>query len=272
MHALLADLAPDAIEGGWRGLHRDQIEGSGYVVRSLQAAVWAVSRSTNFRSAILLAANLGDDADTTAAIAGQLAGAIYGAAAIPQDWLAALAWRERLAETAGRLFDAGWAEQVASAASEPPMLGEPFSASWMTRDWTLRERLAALAAFRPVFEQDGFRFAELTPAERDGELIVLGGHDYDEAARRFIEVAYHYGWVRVLPWSEWRETERARHLMMDTDGLAGADEDDLALVLTTCIRADRFCDGYLAEAFEAGLISRAVACAERLLLAMPEGF
>lgn len=95
------------IEGGWRGLHRDGIEGSGYVVRSFQAALWAVARTTTYRDAVLRAANLGDDADTTAAIAGQLAGAVYGASAIPADWLHALAWRDRLEETAGRLFDAG---------------------------------------------------------------------------------------------------------------------------------------------------------------------
>ena len=54
-----------------------------------------------YRSAVLLAANLGGDADTTAAITGQLAGAIYGLSAIPQEWLEKLAWRveiESLAE------------------------------------------------------------------------------------------------------------------------------------------------------------------------------
>ena len=105
---VLASPAAGRIEGGWRGLHRDAVEGSGWVVQSLQAAVWAVSRTTDVRSAVLLAANLGDDADTTAAIAGQLAGAIYGAAGIPPGWLEALAWRERLVHAAGQLFDAGW--------------------------------------------------------------------------------------------------------------------------------------------------------------------
>ncbi len=80
---VLASPVAERIEGGWCGLHQDAIEGSGWVVHSLQAAVWAVSRTTDFRSAVLLAANLGNDADTTAAIAGQLAGAIYGAAGIP---------------------------------------------------------------------------------------------------------------------------------------------------------------------------------------------
>jgi ADP-ribosyl-[dinitrogen reductase] hydrolase len=66
-----------------------------------------VSRTTDFRSAILLAANLGQDADTTAAVAGQLAGALYGLSGIPEDWLLKLAWRERIEAMAGGLFEAG---------------------------------------------------------------------------------------------------------------------------------------------------------------------
>src|SRR6266576_2132972 len=88
----------------WRGKHRDQIRGTGYVVDSLNASLWAVSRTTSFRSAVLLAANLGDDADTTAAITGQLAGALYGLSAIPSAWLAKLAWRERIDTLARQLF------------------------------------------------------------------------------------------------------------------------------------------------------------------------
>lgn len=107
LDVILASPVADAIEGGWSGLHRDAIAGTGWVVRSLQAAVWAVSRTTSFRAAVLLAANLGEDADTTAAVAGQLAGAIYGVSGIPQDWLDALAWRERLQTTAERLDAAG---------------------------------------------------------------------------------------------------------------------------------------------------------------------
>ena len=54
------------------------ITGSGYATESLEAALWCFARTTTFEAAILEAANLGDDADTTAAIAGQLAGAYYG--------------------------------------------------------------------------------------------------------------------------------------------------------------------------------------------------
>ena len=105
---ILSSPASESIQGAWRGLHRDAIRGSGWVVHALQAAAWAVARTTDFRSAVLLAANLGEDADTTAAIAGQLAGAVYGLSGIPEEWLAAVAWRERLEGMAGSLFDAGW--------------------------------------------------------------------------------------------------------------------------------------------------------------------
>lgn len=66
------------------------IRGSGYVVESLEAALWAFAKSTDFEDGALMAVNLGDDADTTGAIYGQLAGAFYGEKAIPPQWLAAL--------------------------------------------------------------------------------------------------------------------------------------------------------------------------------------
>jgi ADP-ribosylglycohydrolase len=61
------------------------IRGSGYVVQALEAALWAFAHSDNFRDGCLLAVNLGDDADTTAAIYGQLAGAYYKASGIPES-------------------------------------------------------------------------------------------------------------------------------------------------------------------------------------------
>jgi ADP-ribosyl-[dinitrogen reductase] hydrolase len=93
--------------GSWRGRHRDDIIGTGFVCDCLNAALWAVSRTSDFSSAVLLAANLGQDADTTAAVSGQLAGALYGLSGIPENWLWKLAWRERIEEIAGELFDAG---------------------------------------------------------------------------------------------------------------------------------------------------------------------
>jgi ADP-ribosyl-[dinitrogen reductase] hydrolase len=81
------------------------IHGSGYVVESLEAALWAFARTESFRAAVLTAANLGDDSDTTAAITGQIAGAFYGEAALPETWLAQLVRRDEIISLADRLAD-----------------------------------------------------------------------------------------------------------------------------------------------------------------------
>jgi len=73
-----------------------EIRGTGYVVQSLEAALWAFARGEDFPTGALLAVNLGDDADTTGAIYGQLAGAHYGVGGIPAHWRARIAQREKI--------------------------------------------------------------------------------------------------------------------------------------------------------------------------------
>ena|SRR5271166_362303 len=86
--------------GSWRGKPRSEVRASGYVAHSLEASLWSVGRTGSFQEAVLLAANLGEDADTTAAITGQLAGALYGAGGIPQRWLEKLVWGDRIRRSA----------------------------------------------------------------------------------------------------------------------------------------------------------------------------
>ncbi len=88
---------------------RSQIRGSGYVVDCLEAALWCFYRTESFETAILEAANLGDDADTTAAVCGQVAGAFYGESGIPKRWLARLALREFIRDLADQLLSVGGA-------------------------------------------------------------------------------------------------------------------------------------------------------------------
>ena len=82
-----------------------QIVGSGYVVKSLEAALWAFHRTSTFRDGALLAVNLGDDADTTGAVYGQIAGAFYGEGGIPPEWRSVLAMRELIERRADQLFE-----------------------------------------------------------------------------------------------------------------------------------------------------------------------
>lgn len=93
----------------------DDIRGTGYCVASLEAALWCFHHTDSFEAAILEAANLGDDADTTAAIVGQLAGAHYGVQAIPQRWLAKLHQCEDIEATADALLRAAAADISALA-------------------------------------------------------------------------------------------------------------------------------------------------------------
>jgi len=89
--------------GGYRDKTERDIHGGGYVVASLEAALWAFARTDRFADAVLAAANLGEDADTTAAVCGQVAGAYYGEEGIPARWLAKLAMREEIAALADGL-------------------------------------------------------------------------------------------------------------------------------------------------------------------------
>lgn len=102
------ELAP-AIEtvmaGSYRHRQPPEIRGTGYVVQSLEAALWAFFHGGDFRTGALLAANLGDDADTTAAIFGQLAGACYGEAGIPETWRQRITQADFITRLADALLD-----------------------------------------------------------------------------------------------------------------------------------------------------------------------
>ena len=103
-------LCPEISEiakGSFKDKNPPDIVGSGYVVESLEAALWAFYRSENFRDGCLLAVNLGNDADTTAAIYGQIAGAHYGVNSIPASWRDQLAEGTLLQEFATKLCRIG---------------------------------------------------------------------------------------------------------------------------------------------------------------------
>ena len=104
-----APLSPkiqDIADGAYRHKPIDEIDGSGYVVKSLEAALWCFYTTTSYRDAILAAANLGNDADTTAAICGQVAGAYYGIQSLPTEWLERVALRDEIERLALALYAA----------------------------------------------------------------------------------------------------------------------------------------------------------------------
>ena len=80
----------------WGGRERRFIRSGGLVAETLEAALWSVASSATFEDAVVLAVNLGGDADTVGAVTGALAGAKWGDRAIPKRWLEPLAWRHKL--------------------------------------------------------------------------------------------------------------------------------------------------------------------------------
>ena len=84
-----------------------KISSTGYVVHTLEAALWCLLTHDSYAATVLAAVNLGDDTDTTGAVAGGLAGLAYGEAAIPAEWLAVLARRADIEDLAARLTQAG---------------------------------------------------------------------------------------------------------------------------------------------------------------------
>lgn len=87
-----------------RSTPEDLINGSGYVVESIEAAVWSLITTDSFEEALLKAVNLGDDTDTVAAIAGGLAGLYYGYEKMPESWLEVIKRREWIEKLAGEIF------------------------------------------------------------------------------------------------------------------------------------------------------------------------
>lgn len=102
LHPLIQEIA----QGGFRQKQPPAIQGSGWVVKSLEASLWAFHNAASFEEAVLKAVNLGDDADTTGAICGQLAGAYWGESGIPQSLRSGLARMDMLENAlAGLLAD-----------------------------------------------------------------------------------------------------------------------------------------------------------------------
>jgi len=101
-------------EAAWRTKKRKDISSSGHVFNTLEAALWCVAQTSSFKEAVLLAVNLGDDADTVGAVTGQIAGALYGLSAIPEKWRQKITWQHKICDKALQLYEVG----------NPPLLSE----------------------------------------------------------------------------------------------------------------------------------------------------
>ena len=103
-HPLIPEI-DEIADGSFKIREPPEIKGTGHVTRALEAALWAFHNSDSFKEGCLLAVNLGDDADTTGAIYGQLAGAYYGEDGIPEEWRSKLARRDLIEGFGQRLYE-----------------------------------------------------------------------------------------------------------------------------------------------------------------------
>ncbi len=98
----------EVVHGSYRQRQPPEIAGTGYVVKAFEASMWAIYHHSGFADAVLAGVNLGQDADTTGAIAGQLAGAIYGESSIPMHWRQRLVKYHEIAWRADELLKLAW--------------------------------------------------------------------------------------------------------------------------------------------------------------------
>ncbi len=118
LHPLIQEVA----QGSFRHKRPPAIQGSGWVVKSLEAALWAFHEADSFEEAVFQAVNLGDDADTTGAICGQLAGAYWGESRIPEPLRRGLARTDLLENALAGLLQARtwWIDEPFVKASSNP--------------------------------------------------------------------------------------------------------------------------------------------------------
>ena len=190
-----------------------EIKSSGYVVDTLEAAIWCLLNSNNYRECVLKAVNLGGDTDTVAAVAGGLAGLQYKD--LPQEWLSAIYRRdyieglcERFSKTLNRLHAKRLCDYIPyfESATEDSVV------SWI----------------------GGRR-------DSDNDKIALPHPDYDVTLSRFIDDFYDTGLIRhdYLCVSD----EKGLNSENMVSAIADADFDLLRALLTLVVRQERFIDG-----------------------------
>jgi ADP-ribosyl-[dinitrogen reductase] hydrolase len=103
-HPLCSEI-DEIAAGSFKEKNLPEIKGSGYVVKSLEAALWAICQGNDFKEGALLVVNMGDDADTTGAVYGQIAGAFYGLEGIPEEWREKIVFSELILQFADQFFE-----------------------------------------------------------------------------------------------------------------------------------------------------------------------
>ncbi len=221
-------------------LPEEEIRSGGYVVDTLEAALWCFLNTNSYESCVLKAVNLGGDTDTTAAVAGGLAGMAYGLNAIPEAWLRQLARRDYI-------------EGLCSA----------FHVSLCTYT---AERLRS---YIPYLETvDPAAACELRGGEDLGDgTIEFPYYCYNKTILRFMREVY----AGFLGYSCGRLTREQMKKVWSKAFIESADMETVQSILSYFARKERICEGMWAEAVKHGIFLALTRRLERLLLTAPKG-
>lgn len=200
-------------------LKEAEISSSGYVVDTLEAALWCLLTTDNFPDCILKAVNLGNDTDTVAAVAGGLAGILYGYHSIPEEWVAVIPKKQQIFE-----------------------LCEKFQ--------------TVCQPFLPLYTYMGY--FESNPAyqwsggkQKDG-TITMPYPNYDKTLIEFTELPYDLGFMDY----NYHDTLASYGCTVDDElieVIATANTELILAVLTAYIRGERFCDGLWVSCVQNGV-------------------
>ena len=198
------------------------IKSSGYVVDTLEAAIWCLLNTKNYKDCVLLAVNLGEDTDTVAAVAGGLAGLHYGYESIPKEWLSVIAKRDYIESLSNQL-------DIALS----------------------RTCIEKLCSYIPYFETATREsVCHYEGGEKLGEKqFTMAYPVYDETLNEFIQEVYKTN----IMCNNYDEVIHSRGLDNEEEIKSSIDAADIELIkaiLTGYVRQERFCDGLWASAVE----------------------
>ncbi|NLB80747.1 MAG: ADP-ribosylglycohydrolase family protein [Clostridiaceae bacterium] len=220
-------------------INEAEIRSSGFVVDTLEAAIWCLINTKSYKDCVLMAVNLGDDTDTVAAVAGGLAGLYYGSENIPIEWTAKIAKKDYIEELSDKLHYS-----------------------------LIKRSVNKLLTFIPYFENVN----EENACRWDGGGKLGENHFsmpypmYEQTLEDFVQAAYSsnlicYNYLEVIE----------QHCLHGTEEMNIAVEDsDLELtlaILTGYIRQERFCDGLWESAVKDKTFLKILRRLERLMLA-----
>ncbi len=130
--------------------------------------------------------------------------------------------------------------------------------------------LRALAAFGPQLRDPNAsagRWADQKGTGTADDPLTMPSFEISDLLNRFTSMTYNVGWIQDFDWSEWSRGSEARLLMRDNASLSQATVNQIANVITTLVRGDRFSEGILARSFEAGTLRALAERAQALLAA-----